>query len=828
MSEEITKENNSGTVAEIGVSSPEQSLAFVQLKVTVNTKNPTKALSDIKAENDKKFAEIRASMAKNLLEAENESRKRTAQISTARKEEHGQILAQSAESESFEDFEPEINESSSASAEQTADSTKNDSKDEFTIKLGGSPLDYGDKCIIRVGTPQVPSYFFTVPCAQHQYSKQTVAKGVGTPAHNGKRILSDARAKRLNEITMSHLPYVGGKAVYEDRYPKSAPVYPDPAPVYPDPAPVYPDLAPVYPESAPVYPDPAPVYAELAPVYPDPAPVYPDPTPVYPESAPVYPDPAPVYPELAPVYPDSVSEKFSAGYDIALNEQKSMEYALEDTAAEQDNRIKYAVGEFVAFGKDNIGVYEVAQLNKTISAFYKEESASVRRIQKIEARQKHADDEQNIALTVEKIAVQKELCELAVETLGACVCVSARGKASRQEKLLRTHIDRYNLYCEEYEKRTGRPLHRLDYGMIEDTLSGRISRPIPNVYYYGAEGEAVYNSSDAELDRLRRAEDEYAAIGREYERYTEDGGRIEPTPAEMRAFERHNAERISAIRRATERDLLLVALRNEYRLEDLEARRDILLNSYGSDKGRVMRELRAIERTMSKVRAASRRSIPIEREDNTRFYFLSALDPASEKVKEGARRDRLASLRQRLEVLLSERESVNERLIALYGGSDKKLKKAKVNRKAAAVRRKSARRTFKKQGDLARRIERFNVSSDMKEKAYLLLNQKTAAVAKADEIRYKITHLKPHGRARGELYSEFKRARKEIRRTDSEIRYMLRRLKKIQDRNRDRRELTVLFALIVVFAAILGVVWLGFGDGIAAYFKELIAKLRGL
>ena len=821
MSEEITKENNSGTAAEIGVSSPEQRLAFVQLKVTVNTKNPTKALSDIKAENGKKFAEIRASMAKNLLEAENESRKRTAQISTERKEEHEQILAQSAEPESFEDSKPEINESSSASAEQTADSTKNDSKDEFTIKLGGSPLDYGEKCIIRIGTPQVPSYFFTVPCAQHQNGKQTIAKGSGGAARNGKRLLSDAHAKRLNELTMLPLPYREGKSAYEDRYPDTVPVYPDSAPVYPDPAPVYPDSAPVYPDPAPVYPDPAPVY-------PDPAPVYPDPAPVYPDPVPVYPDPAPVYPNPAPVYPDSVSEKFSAGYDIALNEQKSMEYALEDTTAEQDNRIKYAVGEFVAFGKDNIGVYEVAQLNKTISAFYKEESASARRIQKIEARQKYADEEQNIALTVEKIAVQKELCELAVETLGACVCVSARGKASRQEKLLRTHIDRYNLYCEEYEKRAGRPLHRLDYGMIEDTMSGRISRPIPNVYYYGAEGGAVYNSSDAELDRLRRAEDEYAAIGREYERYIEDGGIIEPTPAETRAFNKRNAERISAIRRATERDLLLVALRNEYRIEDLEARRDILLNSYGSDKGRVMRELRAIERTMSKVRAASRRSISIEREDNTRFYFLSALDPVSEKVKEGARRDRLASLRQRLEVLLSERESINERLIVLYGGSDKKLRKAKVNRKAAAVRRKSARRTFKKQGDLARRIERFNVSSDMKEKAYLLLNQKTAAVAKADEIRYKITHLKPHGRARGELYSEFKRARKEIRRTDSEIRYMLRRLKKIQDRNRDRRELTVLFALIVVFAAILGVVWLGFGDGIAAYFKELIAKLRGL
>ena len=116
----------------------------------------------------------------------------------------------------------------------------------------------------------------------------------------------------------------------------------------------------------------------------------------------------------------------------------------------------------------------------------------------------------------------------------------------------------------------------------------------------------------------------------------------------------------------------------------------------------------------------------------------------------------------------------------------------------------------------------------MKEKAYALLNRKTAAVAKADEIRYKITHLKPRGRARGELYAEFKNAKKEIKRTDSEIRYMLRRLKKIQDRLSDRREFAVLFVLIAVFVAVLGIVWVSFGDEIVGYFKELYAKLRGL
>jgi len=529
-----------------------------------------------------------------------------------------------------------------------------------------------------------------------------------------------------------------------------------------------------------------------------------------------------------PEYPDPLPEMYGVSEATPEEELPKSEYDRATVSAEDEYHMMREQNELLDPKSEEVDIFARAQLVKVINSYNKEVYAYERKIQKLEARQNDADTEQNIALVVEKIALQKELCELSIEILGACVYASSKGKTARQQRALRSHIDKYNLFCDEYEKLTGRPLDRLNYGIIDDVLAGRISKPIPNVYYYGAEGDASFSPNDLQADRAHREDDEYAALSREYDRYLEDGGAIELTPQEKSRAEKKSAARISAIRRATERDILLVALRNEYRLDSLEARRDILVNSYGSDRGRVMKELHSIERTMSKVRAASRRSIPLEREDNTRYYLLAALDMENEKIKDGARRDRLASLRQRLEVLLSERESINERLIVLYGGSDKKLKKAKINRKAAAVRRKAARKAFKKQGDLARRIERFNVSADMKERAYALLNQKTAAVARAEEARYKLKRLNPRGRAKGELLSEFKRAKKEIKRTDSEIRYMLRRLKKIQDRHADRRELAILFSLIAVFVLAVGAVWLAFGSDISAYFKDLFAKLRGL
>lgn len=755
MSEEIIKEENTDSVADFAPLSASERLRSLDLDFAKAGVGVEKTPDEIRAENKEKFAEIKARMAKRVEEAEERAGVRVREISAQRRAEEASAEEKSAS--------PTVSGTALKEESETvpvADAVPEEksAEDELVIKLGGSPSDYGEKCVIRVGTPSVTSYVFTSPTEIQSTASQ--GKTVGRVTARAEESIPERKESEFLYAPTSELPESDflpepyDDELYETRYPE---------------------------------------YSE----------------------------------EIAD-YPDPIPERPLQIVDAERTASISPEREATVSAEEEEYRQMREESQLRAMEREKFDLFELSQLNKVISAFYKEEAAYARKIQKIEAKQKDADTEGNIVLIVEKIALQKQMCELAVETLGACVYTSAKGKTARHERLLRLHIDRYNLYCEEYEKYTGRALHRLDYGMIEDTLSGRISKPIPNVYYYGASGDAVYSATDAENDRLHREENEYEALSREYERYLEDGGSVDPTPAERHTAEKRNAARISAIRRATERDILLVALRNEYRLESLEARRDILLNSYGSDKGKVMKELRSIERTVSKVRAASRRSIPLEREDNTRYYLLSALDMQNEKVKAGARRDRLMSLRQRLEVLLSERESINERLIVLYGGSDRKLKKAKINRKAAAVRRKSARKSFKRQADLARRIERFNVSSDMKEKAYALLNRKTAAVAKADEIRYKITHLKPHGRARGELYAEFKSAKKEIKRTDSEIRYMLRRLKKIQDRLSDRREFAVLFILIAVFVAVLGIVWVSFGDEIVGYFKELYAKLRGL
>ena len=478
-------------------------------------------------------------------------------------------------------------------------------------------------------------------------------------------------------------------------------------------------------------------------------------------------------------------------------------------------------------GSDTVSLYLKGELLKRINSFHKEQSSLQRRILKIEERQSEVDLEGRISLIVEKIGVQKELCELTIEMLGSCVYIDAKGKISRYKRVLKSHIDRYNIYCEEYESTTGRPLGRLDYGMIDDTVSGKICRPIPTVYYYGAEDDATYNPYDESDDRRRRYDEDRDLIEGEFKRYLDGASPLYLTDAERRALEKRNAEKMSAIKRAAERDVLLVGLRSEYNLELLESKRDLLVRSYGLDKRKTLKVIRDIEKKIEKINKNAKLAVREQREENSRFYLLKALDPANENLRAGARRERLDALRARLDILLAERESVNDRLIALYGGSDNNLKRAKVVRKAAKVRRKSATSMYKKQRRLAKKIDKYRVPAEMKELAYGLLNKKTQAVATADECHYKLKRLRPEGRAKRELVREIRRSKRAVRNLDREIRYMLRKLRRTEERYEDAKEIMSVIAFCAV-VVVLGVfVWLTFGDSITAYFSKLISQLRG-
>ncbi len=510
--------------------------------------------------------------------------------------------------------------------------------------------------------------------------------------------------------------------------------------------------------------------------------------------------------------------------DRAVRRNSDQRGRAEEDLAELDQmRLEEAETVSRANNVNGMDVYAKSRLSKKLDKFFKEEAALVKKQKKLTRVQLKASPEENAQLIVEKIAIAKELCEMSADVLGACVYVGAKAKTGKHKRILSDYIEKYNQLCDEYEAQTGRPLDRVDHSMVDDVMAGKLYRPIQNVYYHGMEDDNTYLGLTPEVERDRRLETEDALVAEEYARYVEEGAHPELSASEKRAASKRRSERMGAVKRAAERDVLLISLRTEYRIDALRARRDVLLYSYDVDKKDRQKEIRGIEKSIARVKAAERRAAALERSDNSRYYYLAAVDASEEKVRKGARRERLEALRLRLDVLLSERESINERLIALYGGADSRLKKTRVARKAGNVRRKAAKSMYKRQRDLAKKIDRIKAPLDMKARAIELLNKRIADTAEYESARYTLKTLKPGGRAREELLRTMKRSKKNIAAGEREIKYVIKKLQKHEERYRDDREWAGFLIALAVIAGLCIGAWMLFGDRVLAYFAELRA-----
>ncbi|MBO7304209.1 MAG: hypothetical protein J6V09_03220 [Clostridia bacterium] len=509
----------------------------------------------------------------------------------------------------------------------------------------------------------------------------------------------------------------------------------------------------------------------------------------------------------------------------ARNKQELLEYEM-TLDYEEDSTLK-------GLEKDEqenreLAVYAKSQLRGRLNGYMREQNALRKKMRKLVASSKQDTEEERLLLTVKCIGVQKEITTVAAEALTACVYASVRSKTAKFKKQLLAEINIYNDYCESYEEISGKPLTRISREVVDEVLKGKSWRPIPNVYYLGDEvyEEAFASRRALDAERRRRLARQGELVDGELARAALNEPQ-ELTRAELIEREKRRAAKMSAIKRATERDVLLVGLRNEYRIAYLEGERDILNNSYSADGKRRSKELASVSAKISKLKRSASRAMAIERDDNARYYMLFAMDAESEKNKKNARRDKLDALKLRLEVLLNEREDINERLIALYGGTDRNLKKVKIDRKATRVRKKHAKYMYRKQRNVAAKIDSFKAPIDIKEKAFELLNKKTRSVAVIEESYYKLKKLKPTGRAKKELLANVKRAKADIRSADSDLRFIMKKLKRQHERYEvDRSWTFTLIAFGVV--AIAGVlVFYVYGDRILEYIRPIIDKFRG-
>ena len=180
-----------------------------------------------------------------------------------------------------------------------------------------------------------------------------------------------------------------------------------------------------------------------------------------------------------------------------------------------------------------------------------------------------------------------------------------------------------------------------------------------------------------------------------------------------------------------------------------------------------------------------------------------------------ADRDTLASLRARLVVLLNERDEINGKLISIYTGEDVDPSGMPVGNRYRELQNKAANKSYKKQKSLAKAVKGLHVTVDEKERIYELMNKKTQLEANLELYVYKLKKEKCDRATKRRLIRDIKNTKREIKRTTSDIKYLLKRAKARDARTRGGGAWMMVWGviLLLLIAAVVCVFYF-FGDQI--------------
>ncbi len=525
---------------------------------------------------------------------------------------------------------------------------------------------------------------------------------------------------------------------------------------------------------------------------------------------------------------NEVSDRELDDYEKELLEKHLSEFDNVDGEGEHAD-ISIGIARSNPHGED-IGIFAKTELSKRLADYHKQENVLKEKLKNLDLKSENISYAESVRLIIEKIAIHKEIVEIAIEALRACVYAKSKANISKHKKFLVKEIYAYNSDVREYEILTGKQLQRISLQIADDVIEGKICDPIPNVYYAddehrGPEGithfeprvsEEIFGSNDVSTassgSGLTEDSDYDSAEARENEKI----------------FEKEYSKRISEIRRISERDVLLVALRNEYKLSRYETEYHMLQHSFSADDRQKVKRMQKLDRKITKIRSTMRRSLKLERDDNRRYYYLLTVDLMKERVSRDARRDVLDALKLRLEILLAERAEINERIIALYGGLDKNLKNLKIERKAAGVRRKYTKVMYRRQQRLAIKVQRMRAPSNLKEKFFELLNKKTEKVSILEEKIYRLKRGRFKGKAQRELVRDVKNARRAIKYIDADIKYLMKKLRRHHQRYEDDRAWAITLIVFSVVAVAFVVGWYFYGDTVKVYLYDIWTRIKAL
>ena len=224
-----------------------------------------------------------------------------------------------------------------------------------------------------------------------------------------------------------------------------------------------------------------------------------------------------------------------------------------------------------------------------------------------------------------------------------------------------------------------------------------------------------------------------------------------------------------------------VSCRMEYYLRSLEYKWQMNMLTFGANDYKTEKEARKNVRILEKIKRNKIRALTLDEKASSRY--CSVLRKCAES---GGAYDnkKLDYIRTRIESLLSERDDVNTQLIELYKNSSY-AKGSRVGRKAIRIRISTAKKVYRSQRSIARRLERLHAPSGLKEKIYKLMNDKTKAYSTIEYSKYILRRKEPVGDARRELKRDIKQAKKTVRFITQDIEHLFKEASKHHQRYRN-------------------------------------------
>jgi len=228
--------------------------------------------------------------------------------------------------------------------------------------------------------------------------------------------------------------------------------------------------------------------------------------------------------------------------------------------------------------------------------------------------------------------------------------------------------------------------------------------------------------------------------------------------------------------------------------------------SFSEATGRDKRGKAKADYELKRSKKAAKKAIHLEKMDNDRYYSVLLTDFTKVKLPKGANLDKVLELREKLTELLIKRDEYNERLLELYTGAGKKAKNAGFGARDE-VRRKARRKEYKKQLSLEKRLRRFGVMKDYRDRMHTLMDKCVTLSGEIAELAFILHKEKPVGAVKKDAKKALSTKRAELKASRKEL---ARVTKKgfVQADKRKRRKAEYVFGWIglVLVLAITGVV----------------------